>query len=111
MTVSGRRKIKVKKTRPTRFVIVALANFSWRTRNGMLHQAEGMTRDISSRGVFVVTQQSPAAGAVVDVDIAVGLGTSTRLRGTGIVVRTDSPNGQAAGFAAAVKFALTNVQT
>jgi hypothetical protein len=111
MTVSSRRKIKVKKTRATRFVIVALANFSWRTRNGVLQQAEGMTRDISSHGVFILTQQIPEAGTVVDVEIAVGLGTSTRLRGTGIVVRTDSPKGQAAGFAAAVKFALTNVQT
>jgi hypothetical protein len=113
MTVNNRRAIKVQ-TRQRRFVIVAQVSFSWRSRSGVLHQAEGATRDISSHGVFICTQQMPAAGAVVEVEVAVGLsedrGTITRLRGTGTVVRTDSTYGQSVGFAAAVKFAVADMR-
>jgi PilZ domain len=100
--------------RRDRFVIMAPASFSWRSRDGIFHRAEGTARDISSHGVFICTHQMPAAGAVVEVDVTVGLsgakGTITRLKGTGTVVRINTTDDQTAGFAAAVNFAIADMQ-
>ena len=113
MTVNEQRATEVQ-TRKNRFSIVAPASFSWRSQDGVMHRAEGTTRDISAYGVFICTHQMPAAGAVVDVDVAVGSseakGRITRLKGTGTVLRTDITGGRSSGFAAAVNFALAKMQ-
>jgi PilZ domain len=113
MTVNELRATKVQ-VRRNRFSIMAAASFSWRSQDGAPHRAEGTTRDISSHGVFICTHEMPAAGAVVKVDVTVGLsgakGTITRLKGTGTVVRINTPDDQTAGFAAAVNFALADMQ-
>src|SRR5215469_14345033 len=52
MTVNEQRATKVQ-TRKNRFSIVAPASFSWRSQDGVMHRAEGTTRDISAYGVFI----------------------------------------------------------
>jgi PilZ domain len=113
MTVHGQPATKIH-IRRNRFVIMAPASFSWRSRDGVLHRAEGTTRDISSHGVFIGTNQMPAAGAVVEVDVTIGLsgakGRITRLKGTGTVVRVNTRDEQTPGFAAAVNFAIADMR-
>jgi hypothetical protein len=70
----------------------------------------GLTRDIAESGVFIVSAETPAIGDEIwlevqlpDLDGAIGAGV--KLSSLGKVVRLAAP-GEAAGFAAQIKFTL-----
>ena len=60
------------------------------------------TRDISTRGMFVVASARPAEGDLLEFEIDLALDEASPLvlvHGEGRVVRTERPAGQPAGFA------------
>jgi len=73
-----------------------------------LQEAQGITRDISDRSVFILAKQLPPAGARVEVDVhlpAVSTAArSAQLLGEGTVLRTCEGEAKESGFAAAVLF-------
>jgi hypothetical protein len=79
-----------------RYRLVATVNFEWESADGLSHQAAGRTRDISSAGVFIISQELLPIG--VAVDLVVNLpslqddGSGAQMKTQGHVVRTD-PSG------------------
>jgi PilZ domain len=102
------------RARRNRFSIMAPASFSWRSQDGVMHRAEGVTLDISAHGLLISTHQTPTVGTVIEVEVSIpsseSNGAIVCLKGKGIVVRTDSTDEQTPCFAAAVKFALADIQ-
>jgi len=94
--------------RATRYRLNAPAFYWWESADGTLQEAQGITRDISDRGVFILAKQLPPAGARVEVDVhlpAVSTAArSAQLHGEGTVLRTCEAAAKEAGFAAAVVF-------
>jgi PilZ domain-containing protein len=93
--------------RNTRYDLRAQVKFSWKGRDGVRHREEGLTRDISERGVFVLTDFHPPFGTKVRFEVSYPSGSAQQLRiqGQGQVVRidrADQPQKQS-GFAAATK--------
>jgi len=83
--------------------------FCWFKRSdGTLQEAQGTTRDISDRGVFVVAELLPFPGAHVELDVylpSAGLTPrSVQLHGEGIVLRVGEVGTSQSGFAAEVLF-------
>ncbi len=90
-----------------RYEIAVRVWFTWRLSDGTMGEGTGTTRNISSRGVCVVSREAPPFATVVDVMVAVPpvnreAESSGRLRGTGIVLRVCEES----GFAAEVAFHL-----
>jgi len=52
----------------TRFGVRAIVDFEW-TRDGIPYRARGLTRDISSKGMFIYSHSEPPANA--DLEVAV----------------------------------------
>jgi len=73
-----------------------------------LQEAQGITRDISDRGVFILAKQVPPAGVRVEVDVHLPAVTaaarSAQLNGEGVVLRTCKAEAKESGFAAVVVF-------
>lgn len=77
-----------------RYPVRAPAFFTWSDLKSRVRRGKGLTRDISSRGLYVWSEESPPAGVVVDLEVllpsfneeAPGL----RIEGRGHVIRTDS---------------------
>jgi hypothetical protein len=92
----------------TRYRLNAPVFYWWESADGTLQEAQGITRDISDRGVFVVAKQLPPAGVRVEVDVhlpAVSRAArSAQLHGEGAVLRICEPEAKESGFAAAVVF-------
>ena len=90
----------------TRYRLNAPAFFWWESADGTLQEAQGITRDISDRGVFILAEQLPPAGVRVEVDVhlpAVSTAArSAQLHGEGTVLRTCEA--KESGFAAGVVF-------
>ena len=68
--------------------------FSWKDAHGSYRQAEGISRDISSKGEFVLAHKCPEEGAVVRLKIILP-STSTAFRplhiqAQGTVVRVEA---------------------
>jgi hypothetical protein len=55
--------------RSERFVVVAPVIFSWRTRNGILKTARGITRNICVKGMFVASEDCPPVSSVVRCEV------------------------------------------
>jgi hypothetical protein len=75
---------------------------TWRAPGAPHPLLNAMTRDISTRGMFVVADVEPAAGELLEFEIDMALDESTPLvvvQGEGRVVRTERPSEQSAGFA------------
>ena len=79
--------------------------FRWRDRQGTRCRGNGFTRDLSSEGMFVVSDRCPPAGAAIKLNLilpalsreALGL----RMAGQGRVLRVDATGGApTGGFAA-----------
>jgi hypothetical protein len=98
--------MELRKTR--RYRLSAPAFYCWERADGTLQEAQGITRDISDRGVFIVARELPPVGKFVELDVHLPGGTGTaraaQLHGEGTVVRTSGPGAAASGFAAAVIF-------
>jgi len=92
----------------TRYRLNAPAFYWWESADGTLQEAQGITRDISDRGVFILAKQLPPPGVRVEVDVhlpAVSTAArSAQLHGEGIVLRTCEAEAKESGFAAAVVF-------
>jgi len=92
----------------TRYPLNATAFYWWESADGALQEAQGVTRDISDRGVFIATRQLPPAGVRVEIDVHLpSVSSATRaaqLHGEGAVLRSSQAEGGESGFAAAVVF-------
>ena len=86
-----------------RYYVEAPAFFSWKDSDGSSQAAEGMTRDISTRAVFVLARNCPAAGNRLHIDVLLPSLRSkkpgVRLRGEGVVLRVDYSGSEISGFA------------
>jgi hypothetical protein len=91
-----------------RYVIATKARFSWQTNDGRWLEGEGITKNISADGVFVLTDLPLTAGASIVVSVEMpALKLITRpikFRGLGRIVRIEPEVGGLYGFAAAVTF-------
>jgi hypothetical protein len=82
----------------------------WTTADAAKKSSQGVTRDISVRGVYVLDPVSPPLGTRVQLSIAVpsltGPSRGLQVVATGHVVRVEPQDGNTiSGFAAAVRFA------
>jgi hypothetical protein len=81
--------------------------FSWKDSHKSLQSSEGLTRDISMRGIFVLTADLPQEGACIELDAylqTVGVRDKlVRLRAEGRVLRVEQ-RAAGRGFAAEVFF-------
>lgn len=95
-----------------RFNLAAPAFFCWERSDGTLQDNQGTTRDISSRGVFVICSSSPPLGAHVELEVYLparnGMPRAVQLHGEGEVLRVDRDGDRAKGFAAEVIFQTEN---
>lgn len=75
---------------------------TWKTPSAPHSAVNALTRDISTRGMFVVSSVEVAKGELLEFEIDLGLDEETPLvmvRGEGRVVRIERPLHQPAGFA------------
>ena len=81
--------------RELRYRFDAPAVFSWAAADGRRFQGEGITRDISLKGAFILTATMPPPGCPVHVDLLLPSLTGERpmMRVTGMarVIRTEHP--------------------
>ena len=94
-----------------RYQLVAAATFMWEGSAGGPLQGEGLTRDISVKGAFILTPNCPPPGITLRVEISLGqveTGRSIRMVSEGRVVRVERPVlGEAQdGFAIVGEFAI-----
>src|SRR5262249_48166137 len=91
-----------------RYIIASKVWFNWQTKDGRWLEGEGITRDISEDGLFVLTDTLPTAGAPIVVMVEMpALKMFPRpimYRGSGKIVRIELEVGGLCGFAAAVTF-------
>ena len=90
-----------------RYSMSAPVSFCWDSGDGILQEGQGTALDVSSRGVFVITEATPRVGGQLELEIYLrGPGRESKLvrfHGEGKVVRTIK-NGRESGFAAEVLF-------
>jgi|ERR1700687_737439 len=105
MQLAGAQNVSLRRAK--RYPMSAAVTFCWDPGEGVLQEGQGMTLDISSCGVFVITDVVPRAGGRLELEIDLRpTGRNSRLvrfHGEGIVVRTIK-NGSESGFAAEVLF-------
>jgi len=91
-----------------RYRVSAPAFYCWRRADGTLQEAQGISRDISDRGVFVLAKDLPPLGMHVELQVRLpavpGTSRSAQLHGEGTVVRTSGRGARESGFAAAAVF-------
>ncbi len=97
-----------------RFRVTAPVVYSWADARGQMQRGEGMARDISLRGIVVITAELPDLGAYIELDVylpAIGRrGTSFKLH-DGKVLRIEQCKGKIEKFAAEVFFQTEPYQT
>ena len=80
----------------------------WALHDGEPQCGRGITRDISTFGVFVITDALPPVGARVQMEIALpkltDTGSGMQLTCEGVVLRCESDDATMRGFAAAAQF-------
>jgi hypothetical protein len=75
---------------------------TWRDPVAQHPLLNALTRDISTRGMFIIADANPAEGELLEFEIDMALDEETPLvvvQGAGRVVRTERPSRQSAGFA------------
>jgi hypothetical protein len=88
-----------------RYRLDAPAVFSWEGLNRRRFQGEGITRDISVQGAFILTTTMPPPDCSLEVDILLpsltGMTSTMRINGKAKVVRIERPESSARvhGFA------------
>ena len=88
-----------------RYRLDAPAVFSWEGLNQRLFHGEGITRDISVQGAYILTTTMPPADCPLHVDILLpsltGMTSTMRINGKARVVRIEHPESRARvhGFA------------
>lgn len=90
------------------YIIATKVWFNRQTKDGRWLEGEGITKDISGNGLFVLTDTLPIAGAPIVVlvcDVALkALPRPITFRGSGKIGRIEPEVGGLCGFAAAVTF-------
>jgi hypothetical protein len=96
-----------------RYQLSAPALFMWAHQDRKPLSGRGVTRDINTHGVYVLTDALLPVGARVHVEIVlpklVNTGSGMHLHGEGVVLRTDPHSAKSlgateTGFAASVQF-------
>jgi hypothetical protein len=109
-TVSADDPMELRKTK--RYLLSAPASFRWESSEGIPQKGEGTTRDISTKGVFVLSKLGPHPGADIEVDVYLpslsGRPRSLQLHGEGKVIRNVNSGAPETGFAAEVFFDTDN---
>jgi hypothetical protein len=99
-TVQEFRKVK-------RYKLSAPVLFLWERSDGKLQESQGVTRDISMRGIFVLTAKVPEVGAYIELDAYLPAvserGKTAKLHAEGRVLRVEAL-GATTGFAAEAFF-------
>jgi len=97
-----------------RYPMSAAVTFCWNPGVGTLEEGRGTTLDISSNGVFVITEAAPRAGDRLELEICLRLSEHefkfVRFHGEGKVVRTIKGLSQS-GFAAEVLFQTESINS
>ncbi|MGA8729749.1 MAG: hypothetical protein WB608_13445 [Terracidiphilus sp.] len=105
------RAIELRKS--NRYRLSAPVFFCWAPQNGPSRSCNGITRDVNTSAVYVMTDAAPPVGARVQMDILLPKlaqpGPGMHLSGEGIVIRSEPFGTKGAstsngGFAAAVQF-------
>lgn len=80
-----------------RYRLEAPAIFTWENFQNKRLQGEGLTRDISLLGAFILTPTCPPNMSIIRVEVALpsltGIETEIRILGRARVVRVDHPSG------------------
>ena len=101
-TLDMERALELRKIR--RYYVQAPALFNWKETDSSARAAEGVTRDISMRAVFVVARLCPRVGDQLQIEVQLpslrGI-PGIRLRGEGVVLRVDRNEAGEGGFAVA----------
>jgi len=98
--------MELRKARRYRLSVPAF--YCWERADGILQEAQGITRDISSRGVFILGDALPPAGAHLELNVYLpslsGTPRSVQLNGEGAVLRAGGAEVGQSGFAVEVIF-------
>lgn len=89
-----------------RYPVTTIVQYRWRATLLPLESYEGRTRDISTKGVFVVADARPPLGSYVYIAVFHRDQINELricLRGEGLVVRVDSVGHPDRGFAASLQ--------
>jgi hypothetical protein len=96
-----------------RYRLSAPAHFWWAPSEGKPQSSKGVTRDINASGVYVLADELPPSGALVQLEILLPKlqdpGFGMTLAGEGVVLRAEPPGSRGpgtsgGGFAASVQF-------
>ena len=91
-----------------RYPLSAPALFMWAPKDGKPQSGQGVTRDINTAGIYVLTDAMPPIGARVQMEIVLPRLADTspgmHLQGEGIVLRCESGKATKSGFAASALF-------
>jgi hypothetical protein len=85
-----------------RYNVQLPVSVSWREPGAVRPPLNALTRDISTRGMFVISDLEPAEGTLLEFEIDMAWDEQTPLvvvRGAGRVVRTEPPMDRPGGFA------------
>lgn len=90
-----------------RYRMSAQALFMWAPQDGKPQSGQGVTRDINTFGVYVMSDALPPVGARVQMDISLpklaATGTGMHLHADGVVLRCDYGDARNSGFAASAQ--------
>jgi hypothetical protein len=105
-TVSADDPMELRKTK--RYLLSAPASFRCECSEGIPQKGEGTTRDISAKGVFVLSKLGPQLGAHIELDVYLpslsGSPRLVQLHGEGKVIRKVNSGSSESGFAAEILF-------
>lgn len=94
-----------------RFDLEAPVKYSWTDSEQVQRAGQGTTRDVSERGIFILTDAPPPAGATVQVEVSFPFRDESRiqLKAQGRVTRVET-SGEIAeyGFATATDLLAVN---
>ena len=93
----------IERRKARRYFLSACAFYCWERTDGTLQEAQGITRDISDRGIFILAKELPPVGKYVELDVHLPEVTG-KLHGEGIVVWTSGRDAEVTGFGASVLF-------
>ena len=106
--------------RANRYQLSAPAFFLWARQDGKPQGGQGVTRDINTFGVYVLTDGLPPVGAPVQIEILLpklaDTGPGMRLTGEGVVLRVQARGAKdddttECGFAASAQFYLESFES
>ena len=95
-----------------RYRLSAPASFSWKDSEGIPQKGEGITRDISAKGIVVLSKSAPQPGEHVELDVYFpspnGWPRTVQLHGEGEVTRNLDSSSSETCFAAEIIFETDN---